>query len=235
MKTHRLALALLLAGCSENGSSTAVEDTAVADTAVVDSIAPLDTGATDTSTTDTAVADTGGGDTAVADTGGGDSGGGDTGGADSGAADSGAADTAVADSGADVGAGDTGLADTGLVDAGAKDSAADAIPVDTGPADPCSPLPTGLTTWTKTDSASSGTPDTYFFDVNPGDPFCATITGGGSGAWSVNVSNGTSAGLYCSGGSKCSILVPAGQLTLLVTAVTTDIGSYTLTVRYKPR
>jgi hypothetical protein len=102
-------------------------------------------------------------------------------------------------------------------------------------ADPCSPLPDGLTTWTKTDTASSGTPDTYFFDVTPGDPFCASITGGGSGAWSLVVSNGTSGGVYCSGAAVCSILVPSGEMTLLTTAVTEDIGGYTLTVRYRPR
>jgi len=146
----------------------------------------------------------------------------DTGTEDSSASDSAAADTANADTAStDTAAPDTAVSDTG--------------PADTSPADPCTPLPSGLTTWTKTDTASVGTPDTYFFDVNPGDPFCATITGGGSGTWSVNVSNGTSSGLYCSGSSKCSILVPAGQMTLLATAVTTDIGGYTLTVRYRPR
>ena len=97
------------------------------------------------------------------------------------------------------------------------------------------PAPAGLTTWTRSDSASSGTPDTYILDVNPGDPFCASITGGGSGSWWVNVSNGTSSGVYCRDEPTCSILVPAGQNALMVTAVTDSIGYYTLTVRYRPR
>ena len=92
----------------------------------------------------------------------------------------------------------------------------------------------GLVTRTIRDSASSGTPDTYFFDVRPGDPFCAEITGGGSGRWGVTVSNGTSAGVYCSNVTPCRIRVPPGETTLLVTAQTTDIGSYTLTVRSIP-
>lgn len=141
------------------------------------------------------------------------------------------------DSGSDADAGLTDTADAGSADTWSEsgsDVATD-VATDAAPVDPCTPLPAGLTTWTKTDSASVGTPDTYFFDVNPGDPFCASITGGGGGVWSVNVSNGTSSGVYCSGSSKCSIVVPAGQPTLLVTAVTTDIGGYTLTVRYRPR
>jgi len=177
-----------------------------------------DIGTTDSGTTDTGSLDAGTFDAASSDAGTADAASFDTSSPDTGSADTGSADTGPAD---------TGLADT-LVDTGSDAKA------DTTPVDPCSPLPTGLTTWTKTDTASTGTPDTYFFDVNPGDPFCATITGSG-GTWSVNVSNGTSSGLYCSGSSKCSIVVPTGQLTLLVTAITTDIGSYTLTVRYRPR
>jgi len=101
-----------------------------------------------------------------------------------------------------------------------------------GPIDPCTPLPSGLMTRTESDSASVGTPDTYFISVTPGAPFCASITGSG-GSWTVNVSNGTSSGIYCSGSDTCSITVPAGQTTLLVTAVTDDIGFYTLTLRYR--
>ncbi len=105
-----------------------------------------------------------------------------------------------------------------------------AAPVD---ANSC-PDPGGwtLTTFTKSDSASSGTPDTYFFTTIPCTPFSASITGGGSGTWSLVVSNGTSMGIYCTGVATCSITVPPGQTTLLVTAVTTDIGSYTLNVSY---
>lgn len=151
------------------------------------------------------------------------------------ARDSGVVDTSI-DSNVDTNAVvDDSVAEATTDTAIADTSTADTAPADTAPADPCSPLPSGLTTWTKTDSASVGTPDTYFFDVTPGDPFCATITGGGGGAWSVNVSNGTSSGVYCSGSPTCSIVVPAGQMTLLATAVTTDIGGYTLTVRYRPR
>ena len=167
---------------------------------------------------------------------------------DTGASDAGL--DAGADAGLDAGA-DAGLdagADAGL-DAGAdagsdagtdagSDAGTDAgrdAGSDAGPADPCLPLPSGLTTSTRTDSASVGTPDTYSYAVNPGDPFCVSITGGGSGSWSVTVSNGTSLGVYCSDEPTCSIFVPPGQTTLLVTAVTTDIGGYVLTVRYRPR
>ena len=58
------------------------------------------------------------------------------------------------------------------------------------------------------------------------------LTGGGSGAWSVNVSNGTSQGVYCRDRPTCTTTVQPGDTTLIVTAVTTGIGSYTLTVRY---
>lgn len=92
----------------------------------------------------------------------------------------------------------------------------------------------GLVVETIVDSASSGTPDSYFRDVRPGDPFCAEISGGGSGTWSVNVSNGTSSGLYCSGSTICRIRVPPGDTTLITTAVTTDIGSYTLRIHRIP-
>src|SRR5690606_39540279 len=121
--------------------------------------------------------------------------------------------------------GDAGPIDAGLVDAG---------PSDAGRVDPCTPLPAGLTLWTRSDSASTGTPDTYILEVNPGDPFCASITGSG-GSWWVNVSNGTTSGVYCSGAPTCSIIVPEGQTALMVTAVTNSIGYYTLTVHYRPR
>ena len=84
------------------------------------------------------------------------------------------------------------------------------------------------------DSASVGTPDSYFRDVTPGDPFCAEITGGGGGSWGVVVSNGTSSGVYCNDVPSCAIEVPSGDTTLIVTAVTSDIGSYTLTIRRIP-
>ena len=141
-------------------------------------------------------------------------------------------------------AGDAGTDDAGTDDAGTDtggDAGTDAgrdAGTDAGrdggvvPTDPCTPLPSGLMTLTESDSASVGTPDTYFISVTPGAPFCASITGSG-GSWTVNVSNGTSSGLYCSGSDTCSLIVPAGQTTLLVTAVTDDIGYYTLTVRYR--
>ena len=130
----------------------------------------------------------------------------------------------------DAGIPDTGPPDTGFMDA----SAPDAAPVDAGPPAVTCTEP-GLQTRTITDSASSGTPDTYFFDVNPGDPFCAEIRGGGNGTWGVTVSNGTSAGVYCSNITPCRIRIPAGTPTVLVTAQTSDIGGYTLTVRLIPR
>lgn len=92
----------------------------------------------------------------------------------------------------------------------------------------------GLVTQTISDSASVGTPDTYFISVSPGDPFCASITGGGSGTWGVTVSNGTSSGVYCSNVPSCALYVPPGQTTLLVTAQTSDIGFYTLVIRSVP-
>jgi hypothetical protein len=215
-----VAASIALSACSEDEPATApLEDSATADSFAEDT--EVDSAILDSSPSDTTAGDTESIDSGTPDTGSGDTGSSDTGSADTGSTDTGSTDT---------GSADTGSMDTGSTDSGSSDTGADA-----SPADPCSPLPSGLTTWTKTDSASVGTPDTYFFDVNPGDPFCATITGGGGGSWSVNVSNGTSAGLYCSGSPKCSILVPSGQLTLLVTAVTDDIGGYTLTVRYKPR
>lgn len=93
-----------------------------------------------------------------------------------------------------------------------------------------------MTTRIIEDSASGGTPDTYTYNVNPGDPFCASITGGGSSPWELIVSNGFSSGIYCSGDSACSIFVPASQTRIFVTA--TNEGSpafYRLTLHYIPR
>ncbi len=135
----------------------------------------------------------------------------------------------------DFGAPDLGPADLGAPDLGPPDSGPpDLGPLDAGPA-PVTCTEPGLVLQTITDSASSGTPDTYFFDVNPGDPFCAEITGGGSGTWGVTVSNGTSGGIYCDNITPCRFRIPAGEMTILVTALTSDIGGYTLRVRSIPR
>lgn len=139
--------------------------------------------------------------------------------------DGSASDAAVDGGGMDAAPADAGF-DAGGVDAGFDGG------VDAGAAVTCTEP--GLTTETISDTASSGTPDTYFRSVRPGDPFCAEITGGGSGTWSVVVSNGTSSGVYCTGVSRCTIRVPAATPTLLVTAVTTGIGAYTLTIRRIP-
>ncbi|MEO7097475.1 MAG: hypothetical protein ABI175_29710 [Polyangiales bacterium] len=213
--------AAALDGARDSASDTGRDATAV-DSTALDS-AGLDAAALDSTTLDSAVLDAGDGGADTLDS----------------AFDSSSLDAAV-DGSSDASPTDTAIADTAIADTrdAAPADTADAAVADTAdasPADPCSPLPSGLTTWTKTDSASVGTPDTYFFDVNPGDPFCATITGGGGGTWSINASNGTSSGVYCSGSPKCSIIVPASTPTLLVTAITTDIGGYTLTVRYRPR
>jgi len=169
-------------------------------------------------------------------------------GVDAGSTDGGASDGGAGDAGPDTDAGTDPDAGAGL-DAGADagvdaglDAGTDAgfdAGFDAGSADAGAPPVTctepGLMTRVISDSASVGTPDTYFFDVNPGDPFCAEITGGGSGTWGVTVSNGTSGGVYCSNVTPCRIRVPAGEMTLLVTAQTSDIGFYTLTVHSIPR
>jgi len=157
---------------------------------------------------------------------------------------------AASDSGMALDAGPDAASDANVDSGAVLDAAADAVmdtgtamdtsaPIDTAPADTGPPPVTctepGLTTRVITDSASSGTPDSYFIDVNPGDPFCAEITGGGSGTWGVTVSNGTSTGVYCSNTTPCHIRIPAGVPTVIVTAQTTGIGSYTLTLRYVPR
>lgn len=175
---------------------------------------PLDAGR------DAGVADGGGADAGATD-GGEATDGGDAGGAGT---DASSGDASVADAGdADAGGGSDG----GGMDAGAADAGFDG-----GPGVTCTEP--GLTTETIRDSASVGTPDTYFRDVRPGDPFCAEITGGGSGSWGVTVSNGTTTGVYCRDVPRCAIRVPPGDTTLLVTAITSDIGFYTLTIHRIP-
>lgn len=86
--------------------------------------------------------------------------------------------------------------------------------------------------WVKSDSASTGTPDSYFFDVDAGSPIAASITGGGSGTWSVNVFGGMTNTLYCTGAPSCQVMLDPQDTVVIVTAITTAIGSYTLTVDY---
>ena len=74
-------------------------------------------------------------------------------------------DGAALDASGDAGPADAGPVDAGAVDAGATDAGAPPVT--------CTEI--GLMTRTIMDSASVGTPDTYFFDVNPGDPFCTKI------------------------------------------------------------
>lgn len=85
---------------------------------------------------------------------------------------------------------------------------------------------------TISDSASTGTPDSYFYDVDAGSPLSASITGGGTGIWSVNVFGGYSNMLYCTGTSSCQVMLRPEDTTVIVTAVTTGIGSYSLTIRF---
>jgi len=133
------------------------------------------------------------------------------------------------DSGADVGP-DSG-ADAGI------DSGADAG-MDSGTDAGTTPGVYDTTGWTmktftKNESASVGTPDSYFFNVDPGSPLSASITGGGSGTWSVNVYGGYSNQLYpCSGQALCQVMLRPEDTTVIVTAITTDIGGYSLTVHY---
>lgn len=146
---------------------------------------------------------------------------------------------AATDTGADTGIdaatdmGTDGATDTGI-DA-ATDTGTDATTdtgMDTGPGVYDT---TGWTmkTFTKNDSASTGTPDSYFIDVDPGSPLSASITGGGSGTWSVNVYGGYSNQLYsCSGSALCQVMLRPEDTTVIVTAITTDIGYYSLTVHY---
>lgn len=204
------AASVVDAGAADGGEMDADLDAGGMDGAVLDG-AVLDAAVLDAAVLDGAVLDGAVLDGAVAD--------GavlDGAPADGSAVDAGGMDAAPADAGFDAGGVDAGF--DGGVDAGAAVTCTEP----------------GLTTETIRDTASSGTPDTYFRSVRPGDPFCAEITGGGSGTWSVVVSNGTSSGVYCTGVSRCTIRVPAATPTLLVTAVTTGIGAYTLTIRRIP-
>ena len=62
----------------------------------------------------------------------------------------------------------------------------------------------------------------------------AKITGGG-GNWWVNVSNGTSMGIYCQNAPTCSLTVKPGDTVLFVTAVTDNIGTYRLEITHPDR
>lgn len=161
--------------------------------------------------------------------------GGDASVSDASRTDSGSDAASSADIGGDS-ATDSGV-DSGTdsgVDAG-FDSSMDAgvdIGVDAGPGVYDT---TGWTmkTFTKNESASVGTPDSYFFNVDPGSPLSASITGGGNGTWSVNVYGGYSNQLYaCSGSPLCQVMLRPEDTTVIVTAITTDIGGYSLTVLY---
>lgn len=121
----------------------------------------------------------------------------------------------------DVGADAT--ADMAINDAGAEDDAGSGGYDTTG---------WTMMRWVKSDSASTGTPDSYFFDVDAGSPIAASITGGGSGTWSVNVFGGMTNTLYCTGAPGCQVMLDPQDTVVIVTAVTTAIGSYTLTVDY---
>lgn len=133
---------------------------------------------------------------------------------------------AATDAGTDASTGDAGG------DSGTSDMADMADMADGG-----GPPPYDTTGWTMlrttiTESASVGTPDSYFFDVDSGSPLAASITGGGSGTWSVNVFGGMSNHLYCTGTASCQVMLRPEDTVVVVTAITTDIGSYTLTVDY---
>ena len=88
-----------------------------------------------------------------------------------------------------------------------------------------------MSTRTHSDSASTGTPDSYFYEVDPGSPLSANISGS-NGIWSVNVYGGMSNQLYCTGSSLCQVMLRPEDTIVVVTAITTNIGSYSLTVRY---
>ena len=159
----------------------------------------------------------------------------------------GAADTSNSDgvsTPVDTGAGDGGGQDGGSGDAGGAetDAGTDAAS-DMSSTDPDVGADTGssggydTTGWdmkrtTLSDSASVGTPDSYFFDVDSGSPLSASITGGGSGSWSVNVFGGYSNYLYCTALTSCQVMLRPEDVTVIVTAITTDIGSYSLTIDY---
>lgn len=86
--------------------------------------------------------------------------------------------------------------------------------------------------WTTSGTASTGTPDSYFFDVDAGSPMAASITGGGNGTWSVNVFGGMTNTLYCTGTASCQVMLDPQDTVVVVTTITTDIGQYSLTVDY---
>lgn len=99
------------------------------------------------------------------------------------------------------------------------------------------PPPYDTTGWTMksathSDSASTGTPDSYFYSVDSGSPLSASISGGGSGFWTVNVFGGYSNHLYCTGTSLCRVMLRPEDTTVIITAVTTGIGPYTLSIQY---
>jgi hypothetical protein len=129
-------------------------------------------------------------------------------------------DAATTAADADPGASDGALA----VDAGRPDarSVPDAAPQ------------FDLVTQTISDSASSGTPDSYQFEVLPGSPFEAHVSGGGAGPWTLNLSNGTTTGIYCTGSPDCTATIPAGVDLVLLTIVTEDIGFYSVQVTWAP-
>lgn len=88
-----------------------------------------------------------------------------------------------------------------------------------------------MSTGSHSDSASTGTPDSYFYEVDPGSPLSATISGS-NGIWSVNVYGGMSNQLYCTGSPSCQVMLRPEDTIVVVTAITTNIGSYSLNVRY---
>ncbi|MCA9664107.1 MAG: hypothetical protein KC503_00920 [Myxococcales bacterium] len=168
---------------------------------------------------------------------------------DAAAPDVAARDAAARDAASDVTASDgtvdgvsaDGSVDSSSVDSVSVDSSVDSVSadssVDTTAAADSSVDGFNTSGWTmKTrtlqDSASGGTPDSYFFDVDPGSPLAASITGGGSGSWTVNVFGGVSNRLYCSGAPSCQVMLWPQDTTVIITAITTGIGYYTLTVQY---
>ncbi len=164
---------------------------------------------------------------------------------DGGAEDAGADDAGVDDAGPDDrqdggstrDAGNDMAGDAATADMTGDTGAADMSGADAGGGDMSDPGEYDTTGWpmeqvTISDSASVGTPDSYFFDVDSGSPLSASITGGGNGTWSVNVFGGMSNQLYCTGTTLCQVMLRPEDTVVVVTAITTDIGSYSLTVDY---